>query len=144
MWPTRFPSSTSCAPRRAAAHLRTYVRTADIARKLTLNLGLRYNYDNGYVAEGCRDAADPPGDVPNPAQCFDKVPFKISSLSPRVRAAYDLAGNGKRSSKAGGVGITNCVDTDELQTATVTSSRRLSTAGATSMATELRSRRHES
>ena len=89
-----------------------------IARKLTLNIGLRYNYENGYVAAGCREAADPPGDVPNPAQCFDKEPFKIySSWSPRLRAAYDIAGNGKTLVKGGWGRYHKLRYTDELQTA---------------------------
>jgi len=89
-----------------------------IARKLTLNIGARYNYDNGYVAAGCREAADPPGDVPNPAQCFDRVQFKIyKSLSPRVRAAYDISGNGKTVVKGGWGRYHKLRYTDELQTA---------------------------
>jgi hypothetical protein len=89
-----------------------------IGRKLTLNIGARYNYDNGYVAAGCREAADPPGDVPNPAQCFDKVQFKIyKSLSPRLRAAYDISGNGKTVVKGGWGRYHKLRYTDELQTA---------------------------
>jgi len=89
-----------------------------IARKLTLNLGARYNYENGYVAAVCREAADPPGDVPNPAQCFDKVPFKVyKSFSPRLRAAYDVAGNGKTVIKGGWGRYYKLRYTDELQTA---------------------------
>src|SRR5262245_27323299 len=89
-----------------------------VARKLTLNLGLRYNYENGSVAAGCREAADPPGDVPNPAQCFDKVQFKVyNSWSPRLRAAYDIAGNGKTVVKGGWGRYYKMRYTDELQTA---------------------------
>ena len=89
-----------------------------IARKLTLNMGARYNYDNGYVAAGCREAADPPGDVPNPAQCFDKVQFKVyKSFSPRLRAAYDVSGNGKTVIKGGWGRYHKLRYTDELQTA---------------------------
>jgi len=89
-----------------------------IGRRLTVNVGVRYNYENGYVAAGCRDAADPPGDVPNPAQCFDQVPFKVyNSLSPRLRAAYDLAGSGKTLVKGGWGRYHKLRYTDELQTA---------------------------
>ena len=38
--------------------------------RLTLNLGVRYAHDIGFAPEQCRDAADPPGDVAFPAQCF--------------------------------------------------------------------------
>ena len=33
-----------------------------INRRLTLNLGLRYAHDNGFLPRQCRDAADPPGE----------------------------------------------------------------------------------
>lgn len=89
-----------------------------IARKLTLNLGLRYSYDNGSVAAACREAADPPGDVANPAQCFERVQFNIfRSWSPRLRAAYDIAGNGKSVVKGGWGRYQKMRYTDELQTA---------------------------
>jgi len=56
--------------------------------------------------------------VPNPAQCFDKVQFKIyKSLSPRVRAAYDISGNGKTVVKGGWGRYHKLRYTDELQTA---------------------------
>jgi len=35
-----------------------------IARRLTLNLGLRYSHDKGFRPEICREAADPPPPVP--------------------------------------------------------------------------------
>ena len=59
-----------------------------IARRLTLNLGVRYAHDKGIIYAQCRVAADPPGDVPNPEQCFDEVRFPVwEPFSPRLRAS---------------------------------------------------------
>ena len=59
-------------------------------------------YDNGFAPEQCREAADPPGDVAFPAQCFPKVQMKIfHSLVPRLHAAFDLTGDGKTVVKGG-------------------------------------------
>jgi len=55
--------------------------TWTVGRKLTLNLGLRYAYDNGKVPATCREAANPPGDVANPAQCFDDIQFPVFPLA---------------------------------------------------------------
>ena len=70
--------------------------------RLTMNLGARYAHDNGYAPEQCRVAADPPGDVANPARCWDKVQMKIfNSIVPRLHAAYDLTGDGRTVIKGG-------------------------------------------
>ena len=118
-----------------------------IARKLTLNLGVRYNYDNGYVAAGCREAADPPGDVPNPAAVLrqGRRSRSTSRSSPRLRAAYDVAGNGKTVIKGGWGRYYKLRYTDELQTA----NRNVITTTLVPLARpqrqpELRSRRNES
>ena len=56
-----------------------------VGRKLTLNLGLRYAHDNGFIPASCRDAALPPANVAFPAQCFDKQQFNIwNPIVPRV------------------------------------------------------------
>jgi hypothetical protein len=41
--------------------------------RLTLNLGVRYAHDLGFAPPQCRTAADPPGDVANPARCFPLI-----------------------------------------------------------------------
>jgi len=68
-------------------------------RRLTLNLGLRYDYFNGYVP-----AQDVPA-TPNgwlPARSYaqvNNVPL-WKDLNPRVGGAYDLFGNGRTALKA--------------------------------------------
>ena len=65
---------------------------------LTLNLGLRFDYFNGYVPE--QDVpATPNGWVP--ARHYDRVDDVPSwtDLSPRVGAAYDLSGDGRTALK---------------------------------------------
>ncbi len=73
-----------------------------IARRLTLDLGLRYAHDNGFVPGGCRDAANPPGDVPFPAACFEKTQLPIwNGVAPRLHAAYVLTSDNKTVVKGG-------------------------------------------
>ena len=68
-----------------------------VARRLTLNVGLRYAHDNGFVPARCRDAADFAE-----AACFPKVQFKIwNTVAPRLHAAYDFTGDGKTVIKGG-------------------------------------------
>jgi outer membrane receptor protein involved in Fe transport len=65
-------------------------------KRLTLNLGVRFAYDNGLVPAACREAAPSPADVANPAQCFPDIQFPVyKSLAPRLRVVYDVTGNGK-------------------------------------------------
>ncbi len=73
-----------------------------IQRRLTLNLGLRYNYENAFIPASCRAAATPPADVLFPAACFDKIQFKLlHQVSPRLRAALDVTGDGRTVIKGG-------------------------------------------
>jgi hypothetical protein len=71
--------------------------TWTIARRLTLNLGIRYAYDNGFAPAQCRED----GDFAE-AGCFPEVQLNIwSSVAPRLHAAYDVRGNGKTVIKGG-------------------------------------------
>jgi len=79
-----------------------YIQDSWKVGNLTLNLGARFAHDNGYAPEQCRVTADPPGDVANPARCWDKVQMKVfNSFVPRLHAAYDLTGDGKTVLKGG-------------------------------------------
>ena len=90
-------------PHQSTKILWTYLRDRwTIARRLTLNLGLRYEHDNLFVNEKCRDAADFPSDIAFPAQCFDKVQVNIfDAIAPRLHAAFDLSGDGRTVLKGG-------------------------------------------
>jgi carboxypeptidase family protein len=73
-----------------------------MSKKLTLNLGVRFAHDNGFVPDGCREAADGPGALAFPAGCWDKRQFNIwNSFAPRMHAAWDLFGDGKTLLKGG-------------------------------------------
>jgi hypothetical protein len=68
-----------------------------IARRLTLNLGVRYAHNPGFVPAGCRDAVQFA-----PAACWDRLEFNTwNPVMPRLHAAYDIRGNGKMVAKAG-------------------------------------------
>ncbi len=90
-------------PHRAANVLGTYVKDSwTVARRLTLNLGLRFSRESVFIPEKCREAATFPSDAMFPAQCFDKVQLPIqNSVVPRLHAAYDLSGDGKTVVKGG-------------------------------------------
>lgn len=89
-----------------------------VGRRLTLNLGLRYSHDKGFRPEICRDAADAPGHVAFPAACFDRIDVPVwNSLSPRLRASYDLGGDGKTLIKGGWGRFHKMRFTDEIQIA---------------------------
>jgi hypothetical protein len=85
------------------AYLPVYLQDSwTIARRLTLGLGLRFEHSVGWAPEQCREAAPPPGDVAFPAACYDRIDIKPwNSFVPRVRAAYDVTGDGKTVIKGG-------------------------------------------
>src|SRR6266571_3122364 len=62
-----------------------------IARRLTLNAGVRYAHDNGFIPSQCREAG-----VFTKAECYDAVQFPIwGSVAPRLHASFDVLGNGR-------------------------------------------------
>lgn len=68
-----------------------------MARRVTLNLGLRFAHDRGYVPEQCRIAGSFA-----PAECYQQIDFPIwNSLAPRLHASFDLFGTGKTLLKGG-------------------------------------------
>ena len=73
-----------------------------IARRLTLNLGLRYARNDVSVPAQCLEGVAPPSDVAFPDQCFARVEVPVwNSVAPRLHFAYDLTGNGKTVLKGG-------------------------------------------
>lgn len=68
-----------------------------IARRVTLNLGLRFAHDKGYVPDQCREAGTYAA-----AECYEGVEFPIwNSFAPRAHASFDLFGTGRSVLKAG-------------------------------------------
>jgi hypothetical protein len=90
-------------PRQQVDYLSFYVQDAwTVGRRLTLNLGVRYGHDNAYIPASCRDTAAPPAEVVFPATCYEKTQFAVLNMvSPRLRAAYDLLGDGRMVVKGG-------------------------------------------
>ena len=78
----------------------TAVYAADkwsVGRRLTLNLGIRWSRDDGYIPAQCRDG----GTFFEP-NCADHIQGATQlSWSPRLYFTYDLMGNGKTALKGG-------------------------------------------
>ena len=73
-----------------------------IARRLTLNLGLRYSRTAATIPETCREGVVAPSDVAFPDECFPAVDVPAwNSVAPRLHFAYDLTGDGKTVLKGG-------------------------------------------
>ena len=73
-----------------------------IRRKLTVNYGVRYANDAGVEGATCRDAAGYPSATIYPAACFGVTRSTVyKTWAGRLRAAYDLSGDGKTVIKGG-------------------------------------------
>jgi len=68
-----------------------------LARRLTLNLGIRIEHDTAYAPEQCHEAAPFAA-----AQCFAETRLVTwNSVAPRAHVAFDLMGDGKSVIKGG-------------------------------------------
>lgn len=68
-----------------------------IGRRLTINAGLRYAHDNGFLPDQCREAGQFAA-----AECYPAVQFPIwDSIAPRLHASFDVFGKGKTVVKGG-------------------------------------------
>lgn len=87
-----------------------------INRRLTLNLGLRYVYDNGFEGDFCREAAvGAPNVIVYPAECFEKIQMPIfKTVSPRLRFVYDVVGDARSVLKGGWGRYHRTRETDDL------------------------------
>ena len=91
------------SPQNRMPYLGLYVQHSwTLARRLTLNLGVRYAHDASFLPAQCRETAAPPFDVVYSAQCFPRVEIPaFDPVVPRLYAAYDVTGNGKTIVKGG-------------------------------------------
>jgi hypothetical protein len=98
-------------PLTSANHTSVYLTDKwEVSRRVTMNVGLRYARDNGFVPEQCREAG-----VFAEAACTDGTQFKIwNSVSPRLYAAYDVIGDGRTVVKGGWGRFNQWRITDEI------------------------------
>jgi hypothetical protein len=73
-----------------------------VARRLVVNLGLRYEMNRSWQPAACRPGSEflPVADMPN-GGCYPEVDYapKFNGFSPRFNAVYDLMGDGKTAIK---------------------------------------------
>ena len=73
-----------------------------LGRRLTLNLGLRYAHDRGYLPNQCSKPVAAPFTSVFPGQCVTETEFKIwQPVTPRTFVSYDVTGNGRTVLKGG-------------------------------------------
>jgi hypothetical protein len=68
-----------------------------LARRVTLNLGIRFEHEAAYAPDQCHEAS-----AFAAAQCFDEFHLKtFNSVAPRAHIAFDVMGDGKTVLKGG-------------------------------------------
>jgi len=102
-------------PHDVVHYLGIYVKDSwTIARRLTLNLGMRYAHNPGFIPASCRPAVEFA-----PASCHDEINFNTwNPITPNVHAAFDVTGDGKTVIKGGWARFAHMrVPTGEVATA---------------------------
>jgi hypothetical protein len=84
-------------------YLGTYLTDSwAVAKNVTLNLGIRFAHDNGFVPATDYPGAAPPANVAFPATSYPKQQFNVwNSFAPRMHGSWDIMGNGKMVLKGG-------------------------------------------
>ena len=89
-----------------------------VARRVTLNVGLRYDHDWAYLPVQTRVASVAPLDRLYPAETFPEVHFKtFNPVTPRAHVAWDVTGNGRTVIKGGWGRFTHMWNSDEINMA---------------------------
>src|ERR1051325_6515928 len=89
-----------------------------LARRLPLNLGVRYDSNGAYLPVQTRVASAPPLDTLYPAATFPEVHFKtFTPVTPRAHLAWDVRGNGKTVVKGGWGRFSHMWNSDEINMA---------------------------
>ena len=96
-----FQLATTNAPLKTANHANyagVYVQDSwTLARRLTLNLGIRVEHESAMAPPQCREAAPFAA-----AECWEQIQLvTFNSLAPRAHLAFDMTGDGKTVIKGG-------------------------------------------
>ena len=96
-----FQLATTNAPLKTANHANyagVYVQDSwTLARRLTLNLGIRVEHESAMAPPQCREAAPYAA-----AECWEQIQLvTFNSLAPRAHLAFDMTGDGKTVIKGG-------------------------------------------
>ena len=89
-----------------------------LARRFTLNLGVRYDHNWAFLPAQSRVASVAPLDALYPAQSFEPIHFKtFNPVTPRTHLAWDVSGDGKTVIKGGYGRFVHMWNSDEINMA---------------------------